>query len=431
MKSLLVLAALFAIAVAHINDDKTEMVNENRVPKMPTFGSVCTECESLVKRIVEVADDPTKLAELKILLSALCHETSYEDECKVFVSKLDLFIKELLPYLKDPHTVCKDIHLCSNKKIEAFHRIGLLYAKQYVNKLDGANDLICEECQFAAHELQESIDKREIQADVRRFLSTNVCKHLGSYQGSCDVLLDDFLPEFFQELHNLLAQPREFCEHIKLCQPTIASLLHKNKMDHEEKLKRGAFKEFMQKISSVPFSVDPKLATASCVECRIAVDTLLLHLADDTTSKQLGDDLRDTVCPILPSNMFDGCQDFVNMYGQSAVKMAVGQVTADEVCTAIHACDKKSFAKAISLHKLKMYSCPACKETAKLAEGELQSREMRKRLIHEAKHFACDWLPGSFKLPCNKLASNYVPFVMSRLMQSLQKQQICQAVKAC
>jgi len=226
----LCIALLVSCALAHLDDDKASMVNGNRVPKMPTFASVCDECESLVKRIVEVAKDPTKLAELKILLSALCHETSYEEECHIFVSKIDLFIKELLPYLKDPHTVCRDIHLCGNKKIDSFHRIGMLYAKQYMNKVDGANDLICEECQFAAHELQEAIDSHQTQVDVRNFLSNNVCRHLGQYQGSCDVLLDDFLPEFFQEMHNLLQQPREFCEHIKLCQPTIASLLHKHKV---------------------------------------------------------------------------------------------------------------------------------------------------------------------------------------------------------
>lgn len=73
--SVLLLAVL---ANAHIDDDKTSLINENRVPKVPTFSSVCTECESLVKRIVDVAGDPQKLAELKILLSALCSETSCE-----------------------------------------------------------------------------------------------------------------------------------------------------------------------------------------------------------------------------------------------------------------------------------------------------------------------------------------------------------------
>lgn len=95
----LFLVGLAGLALAHVDDDREHLVNENRVPKMPAFTSVCTECKTLIQRIVEVAQDPAKLAELKILLTALCHETSYEDECRVFVSKLDFFIKELLPYL--------------------------------------------------------------------------------------------------------------------------------------------------------------------------------------------------------------------------------------------------------------------------------------------------------------------------------------------
>jgi len=221
---------LVGCALASVDDDRSSLVNENRVPKAPAFSSVCTECKTLIQRIVEVAKDPTKLAELKILLSAMCHETSYEDECRVFVSKIDFFIKELLPYMQDPQRVCRDIHLCGNKKIDAFHRVGMLFAKKYLNKIDGASDLICEECQFGAHELQTVVDDHQTQVDVRSFLSNNVCRHLGQYQGSCDILLDDFLPELFQELHNLLQEPREFCEHIKLCKPTLVSLMHKHKV---------------------------------------------------------------------------------------------------------------------------------------------------------------------------------------------------------
>lgn len=76
LKLALLIALCVAAVNASINDDRDTMVNENRIPKTPTFSSVCTECEAIIKRIVEVAADPTKLAELKILLSALCHETS-------------------------------------------------------------------------------------------------------------------------------------------------------------------------------------------------------------------------------------------------------------------------------------------------------------------------------------------------------------------
>jgi hypothetical protein len=54
----------------------------------------------------------------------LCHETSYETECKLFVGQLDKFLEELLPYLRNPHTVCHWMHMCGNSRIEHFHRVG-------------------------------------------------------------------------------------------------------------------------------------------------------------------------------------------------------------------------------------------------------------------------------------------------------------------
>ncbi|KAI6207030.1 hypothetical protein M3Y94_00983400 [Aphelenchoides besseyi] len=430
MKFVFALLLLATVGLASINDDKSMLLNDNRVPKTANFKSVCDECESLIKRIVDVAQDPGKLAELKILLSALCHETSYEEECRVFVSKIDFFIKELLPYMKDAHKVCRDIHLCSNKKIDVFHRVGMIYAKKYLNKVDGANDLICEECQFAAHELQSVVDSHQVQVDVRKFLSDNVCEHLGQYRGSCDVLLDDFLPDLFQELHNLLAEPREFCEHIDLCKATAASLSTKHKEEHEEKLEPGAWIELMENLNSIPVKHPSGFSTAGCLTCRVSVETLLLHLADDATTKALGYDLRDAVCPRLPVNMLDGCIDFLKLYAPTVVKLTVGQVTAEQICDAIHICDDKSFDKSVALDELKGVTCEACTEASKSLEIALESRTMRKRLIHEAKHFVCDKMP-SLKYPCSNLMRSYIPLMLTKILQRLQNNELCHVVRAC
>ncbi|KAI6239705.1 hypothetical protein M3Y99_00563400 [Aphelenchoides fujianensis] len=348
MKSLVGVVGLLLLAstsFAAIDDEKAALVNENRVPKAPAFNSVCDECTTLIKRIVDVAQDPGKLAELKLLLSALCHETSYEEECRVFVSKLDFFIKEFLPYMKDAHKVCRDIHLCSNKKIDVFHRVGMIYAKRYLNKVDGANDLICEECQFAAHELQQVVDDHQVQVDVRKFFSDNVCSHLGQYRGSCDVLLDDFLPDLFQELHNLLQEPREFCEHVRLCKATQLSESTKHKEEHEEKLEPGAFVELMGKLNSIPIVHPLGTSTAGCLSCQVGIEAILLELESDTTS--------------------------------------------------------------------------------------LESRQMRKRLIHEAKHLVCDRLPSGLKFPCTNLTKAYVPLLLTNLLQRLQNNQLCHILRAC
>ncbi|VDM54900.1 unnamed protein product [Angiostrongylus costaricensis] len=158
----------------------------------------------LVRRINEAAKDPEKLDELKMVLRVLCHETSYVDECRMFVSKLDVIVKKLEPYLNDTHKVCKAIHICSNSRLDAFHRIGLLYAKRAMNE-----DLVCDECQFAARELKTIVEDKDKQKEIHDFLSQNICIHLGSYRGMCDTLIEQFLPELFQELDSLLQNPRQ------------------------------------------------------------------------------------------------------------------------------------------------------------------------------------------------------------------------------
>uniref|UniRef100_A0A914C410 Saposin B-type domain-containing protein n=1 Tax=Acrobeloides nanus TaxID=290746 RepID=A0A914C410_9BILA len=223
MKAIFILALFIGFALA-----KENLLKYNKTPKkqeVVEWTSVCDECEQVVQKFAEAAKDPAKMIILKEMLTALCHETDYEEECKIFVSKLDLFIDKLLPYLKNPHAVCQKFHMCSNTRIDRFHRVGVLYAKRYLNKVDGAKDLICEECQFAAHELLQVVDDHNTQVQIHDFISKNVCAHLGQYRGTCDILLDDFLPELFQELHNILSNAKQFCTDLELCTPTQVGLV--------------------------------------------------------------------------------------------------------------------------------------------------------------------------------------------------------------
>lgn len=67
-------------------------------------------CFQLVTRFAQAMKDPAKVAELKAILGFLCHETSYIEECKVFVSKLDYFLQRLEPYL-----VCFSLEILAKK----------------------------------------------------------------------------------------------------------------------------------------------------------------------------------------------------------------------------------------------------------------------------------------------------------------------------
>uniref|UniRef100_A0A915AH97 Saposin B-type domain-containing protein n=1 Tax=Parascaris univalens TaxID=6257 RepID=A0A915AH97_PARUN len=212
---------IFVCVVAVVRCYKQKMLDENKTPKDSPLDSqiatTCDECKMLVTRFAQAMEDPAKVAELKAILGFLCHETSYLEECKVFVSKLDYFLERLEPYLKNPENVCKHFHMCANSRITQFHRIGLLYAGRYMKKADGVSDLICEECQFAAGELKNLVDEEQSQEKLKKFLSEEVCSRLGKYQGSCDLMLDQFIPELFEELGKLLNNTKQFCADLGMC----------------------------------------------------------------------------------------------------------------------------------------------------------------------------------------------------------------------
>jgi len=221
---LIAVVALLGVTMCLASLPTAETDSELRTNKTPKsahlFTDACTECQTIIHLLAEVAGATEKVMELKAILNLLCHETSYESECKLFVSRLDLFLEKLLPYLKDPHTVCHWMHICGNSRVEQFHRVGLLYAKKYVNRVQGAKDLVCEECQFAAGELKQIIDDPTYQSEAKTWLSENVCARMGQYRGACDTVLDEALPEFWQELHDVLSNPKQFCTDIDLCDST-------------------------------------------------------------------------------------------------------------------------------------------------------------------------------------------------------------------
>ncbi|GMR37856.1 hypothetical protein PMAYCL1PPCAC_08051, partial [Pristionchus mayeri] len=88
-----------------------EMLSSNRIPAVSAVNNTCGECKSVVHIIIAAIDHPEKLAEIKILLNALCIQTTNVLEWKRMVSMIEIVIKKLEPYLVSDDTVCKRMHL--------------------------------------------------------------------------------------------------------------------------------------------------------------------------------------------------------------------------------------------------------------------------------------------------------------------------------
>ncbi|KAF8376526.1 hypothetical protein PRIPAC_82955 [Pristionchus pacificus] len=218
---LLVLLAIAASTVAY----KDEMLSSNRIPELPEqtkwFGNTCDECKTVIKAIVGALDDPAKLEELKVLLKALCTMSSFEAQCMLFANSIEVFLKRLEPYLRDEEKVCRTMHLCSNPKLTTFNRIGQLYLKKIENEAerkDAANDFFCDECQMAVIELKKVVDNEQERAAIKKFFSEKVCKRYApKYADECNLLLEEFLPKFWDALDAALANPKVLCVGVGFC----------------------------------------------------------------------------------------------------------------------------------------------------------------------------------------------------------------------
>ncbi|GMS96249.1 hypothetical protein PENTCL1PPCAC_18424, partial [Pristionchus entomophagus] len=427
MRSLLVVLALVAATLAY----KDEMLSSNRIPEhtQEAFGNTCGECKSMVHRFIEAIDDPSKLAELKVLLSALCSQTgSYEMECKLIVSKIDVIIKKLEPYLRDEEAVCKKMHLCGNAKLTNFHRIGLLYLKSAMERIDGkdsTNDFICDECQLAAIELKKAIDDQNERAAVKAFISEKICKHIPKYQGACDLMLEEFLPEIWQELDALLANPKVACSQIGFCAKQAG--LPFNKVSSKQTLS-----SFFKKSQHISIRSGDQLLI-SCFECKVLIDSLAYDLEEPEHYNEVANLLREAACHtsgLMPAHLVDGCDDFLKMYAPTVVYMTAFQLDPENVCTKyVKACDASSAMalRQLTQEEVESKKCDACKAFNAFLKYEITQPDFIPDLVAAFNGNVCS-RARDFSALCENFSESYLPLFVKRVARLLETGAVCTKV---
>uniref|UniRef100_A0A8R1I2I5 Saposin B-type domain-containing protein n=1 Tax=Caenorhabditis japonica TaxID=281687 RepID=A0A8R1I2I5_CAEJA len=211
MKFIIVaLALLFGSAVAY----KNKMLELNRIMTEDASGSPCEACQNFFKEFA-VEWTPGDIELTKKHAINICRRSSSAEDCRIFVSK---FIDQGLSYLKDPHAVCARLHICGNKKMDAFRHVMLDYAKRGDKIFSGVPAIVCDECEFVVKELKAALENQKMQTDARDFLRENVCKNLGQYRGYCDHVVDEYLPQFIQEIDAVLENPHQVCVDVYACE---------------------------------------------------------------------------------------------------------------------------------------------------------------------------------------------------------------------
>jgi hypothetical protein len=420
--------AVLLLTLLSCSASKLDMLNGNKTPKKAAVpNDACTECKMLVQRFDDAVKDPTKLEELKILLSMLCSQTSYVEECKLFVSKLDIFIAKLEPYMKDPQAFCTRLHMCGNARLTRIHQFAMLYAKKYMGRVDGrANDFVCDECQYAVQELKNVVEDRATQDQIKQFISEEVCKRLGKYQGSCDLIVTDALPSFFEEMEKFLQNSKQVCLDLHLCAVTNEQSLLPTKIRGVAR-HRGALRvnSFMQMINSL--QTKSHGIYMSCFECELAVDVLIAEFNTPTNVESMSTELKDNVCAKLPVDFHDSCVDFLGLYMSTVLQMTLNQFTANDVCKAMHMCttEKLNAIKRLPTSEKSAIACESCKGITALMRRELVDAHLRTELEHGIEEYFCQNLPSSMTNLCYNMVESYASVFLDKLVAHINSQTIC------
>ncbi|CAD6194812.1 unnamed protein product [Caenorhabditis auriculariae] len=407
MKFLILASTLFVATFAF---QKSAMLESNRVSENKPVGTSCDECQSLVKRFSDAAKDPKKVQELKMLLNILCHETSYVDECRMFVSKLEIFLDKLQPWLADAKAVCAKVHLCNNPRIDGFRRLLLALAKRYDAKLftNVENRYVCDECEFAVKEVKTFIEDKETQTEVRDFLRTNVCAPLGSYRGFCDLVVDEYLPQLIQEADAMLQNPHQVCVDVHACDASWA--VKPRKWMPVMNLPATETNAAVFWAQSGRVETKQGQILMSCFECMLTVDGLLEEMINKRYS--LSHDIRQWACyQLLPSNFTDSCVNVLDLYMPSIVYMAIKQFTAEGICDHIKTCEKHSVESfyALSHEETAAHTCENSRNAEIFVQKNIVGSPVEKLIYEGLSKKFCSSGPYFYRNLCDQLMSGLAP----------------------
>ncbi|CAI4221047.1 unnamed protein product [Auanema sp. JU1783] len=418
MKLLLVLAL---IGAAFAYGGKDSMLSSNRIHSEDgLISSTCEECEGLVKRFVLASHDEQKMREFKLLLSALCHETSYVEECKVFVANIDKVIHKLEPYLSDSHRVCKAFRFCANSRLDAFHRVGLLYAKKALDQSEGMKDLACDECQFAANELKQLVEDKEKQKSIKEFFSKSVCIYAYSYRGMCDMLVEQLLPTFFEQLDAALQVPKKACASIGFC-PKEKESFRLLPIAHN----KGTLRNFWAGAKTLQTSQGVVLK--SCLDCELECDEMLHLLEEDKNG--VAKIIQNFACnDILPKNFTASCEDFMSLYLPTVVYMTIKQYTARGICEKSDACNSKSVMNldALSLQEKMSLRNEACTGTMDYLKTALLEPEVQHNAVASIHSEYCQRVPSFWREGCFMFTAKMIPKLIEKSSLIAESHVLCQ-----
>ncbi|KAL4169237.1 hypothetical protein KRP22_010160 [Phytophthora ramorum] len=355
----------------------------------------CTQVASIIE--VAVAQDPSKIAQIRQIADVVCGMLPSDNQCHSFVKQFDAAVDSLQKG-EQPKAICHDLKYCTVDTNPAMAKLAMPSVDMIAVRDNDEESNTCAYCSGIVTVLKYALDQKPEQVKEMREAAGIVCELLPA-----DDTCHDDLKMFDEAVTDLQAgkEPQEICQTLKFCTATQGtSSLVSGLLDF-----KGS--DFLP---------------SRCASCQ--QNTLLLaSLITRPNSLATFEREINSVCRLIPDS--SECE-LLMKHQDMIVDSLKNNEDVETICTRIAACGPAA-AEEVPAEKSMSVGCLFCEYTADL----LERAKDNEKALREAKmtlETICTVLPPRAR--CDVLSSKFDELV-SLMRKGKSPSQACNAIALC
>ncbi|EGZ06013.1 hypothetical protein PHYSODRAFT_551377 [Phytophthora sojae] len=355
----------------------------------------CTQVASVIE--VAVAEDPSKITEIRQIADVVCGMLPSDNQCHSFVKQFDTVVDSLQKG-EQPKAICHDLKYCTTDTNPAMAKLAGPSSDMIAVRSAEKGSSTCAYCSGVVTVLKFALDQKPEQVKEMREAAGIVCQLLPA-----DDMCHDDLKMFDEAVTDLQAgkEPQEICQALKFC---------------------TALEDSSSLMSGLLDFKGSDFLPSKCTTCQ--QNTLLLaSLITRTESLATFEREINSICRLIPNS--SECE-LLMKHQDVIIDSLKKNEDVETICTRIAACEPTAV-KEVPEEKSMSVGCLFCEYTAEL----LKYAKDNEKALHEAKvtlETMCTVLPPLAR--CDALSSKFDELV-SLIREGKSPSEACNAIALC
>ncbi|XP_012579180.1 PREDICTED: prosaposin isoform X1 [Condylura cristata] len=288
---------------------------------------------------------------------------------------------------------------------------------------------VCQDCVQMVTDIQNAV--RTNSTFVEAFVEhvKEQCDHLGP--GMAD-MCKNYINQYSQiavqmMMHMQDQQPKDICALAGFCDEV-------KKMPMQTlipaKVASGNVIPALELVEPIKNDLVQSKSDVKCEMCEYLVKEVVKQIDNNKTEEELLNTLH-KLCSKLPISVSEECQEVVDTYGTSILKMLETEATV--VCSLLHVCPSRELpplTARVTQKKKNGGFCEVCKKLVGYLEHNLEKNSTKQQIL-DALEKGCSFLPDPYQKQCDQFVAEYEPVLIEVLVEVMDPSYVCLVIGAC